>query len=236
VRWGVIIAVLAIAFVLVAGEIFLPWIVAKGLEMGLERTLGQGATYEASLKARPALRLLAGRVDTVTVESQKVKAATLAIDSIAVTVDDIALNLGALLTKRSFSVSYNPSIGTVIRISESSLRKYVLDNVAGLDDPAVQIHPDGVRIAGYVTLARRPFLVALVGTFVADGEQHVRFAVTELSLDSEALSPGLTASLMEALGGPALFIDLARFPVPLVLKSVALEDGWLVIKAGARVR
>ncbi len=235
-RWAVVAIVIALAVLLVAGELFLPMIVARGLEVGLSRTLGQGAALQASLQVRPALRLLLGRVDKLTVESQQVKTATLTIDSIAVTVEDIGINLRGLLSKSGLEVTRNARIGTVIRISEANLRRYVLDNVEGFTDPAVKVFADKVAVVGYIRFANRPFLVSVEGRFVAGSGSRVDFVVDKMSMDTEPVPPRLTAAVISALGGPELFIDLGRFPVPLELREVKMREGWLVIEASTPVR
>ncbi len=48
---GVVVLVVALLFLL--GEMFLPWVVARGLEIGLQRTLGQGEDMQVSLRSRP---------------------------------------------------------------------------------------------------------------------------------------------------------------------------------------
>ncbi len=236
-RWAVIVIIVLLVVGLVAGEIFLPRIVAKGLEVGLGRALGQGEALEVSLKARPALKLLVGRLDELTVENKQATVATLAIDSLTVTMEDIALNLRELLgSSRRLTVSYNGRIGVTIKISEANLRRHIAENVPGFTDPSVKISPDRVSIAGCLKFAERLFVVSIEGRFVGNGEQRVDFVTDRLSLDNEPLPPGLTAAVIAALGGPELFIDLGRFPMPLVLKEVKLLDGWLVIDAQTPVR
>lgn len=235
-RWAVVAIVIALAVLLVAGELFLPMIVARGIEVGLSRTLGQGPTLQASLQVRPALRLLLGHVDKLTVESQQVKTATLTIDSIAVTVENIGVNLRGLLTRSGLDITRNAKVGAVISISEANLRRYVLDNIEGFSDPAVKIFADRVAVVGYIRFANRPFLVSVEGRFVPGSGSRVDFVVDKLSMDTEPVPPRLTAAVISALGGPELFIDLGRFPVPLELREVRLREGWLVIEASTPVR
>lgn len=230
-------SVVFIVLVVVAGEFFLPAIVARGVEVGLTRTLGEGESFEVGLNVRPALKLLLGRVDGVTVESRQAETATLAVDSLSVTVEDIALNLRDMLgSAHELNVTYNPVIGTLIKISEGNLRRHIAENVPGFTDPSVKVSPARVSLSGCMTFAERPFLVAVEGRFVADGEQRIRFVVDKLALDNEPLPPGLTAAVIAALGGPEMFMDLGQYPMPLVLKEVRQEEGWLVIEAQTAVR
>jgi hypothetical protein len=229
------IVVVVIILTLVAGEFVLPWVVARGVESGLERTLGVGSDLEVSLTVRPALRMLLGRVDNITVETRRVRTATLTIDSMAVTVSDIAVNLGDIL-RRKLDVSRSASIGTVIRISEGNLRRYVLDNVEGLTDPQFKVFSGKAALSGYMKFAGKPVLVAAEGRFVPSGETKVAFAVDVLSIDGERLPDRVAETLVAALGGNELFIDLGKFSVPLVLREVRMSEGWLTIHATTPVR
>ena len=124
----------------------------------------------------------------------------------------------------------------MIRISEANLRRYVLDNVAGLSEPEVKLQADQASIAGYMDFAGTPVLVSARGRFVADGDQAVIYVVDALTVDGQPLPDQLAATLIAALGGSELFIDLGKFAMPLVLKQVNMRDGWLVIEAATPAR
>lgn len=231
---GVVVLVVALLFLL--GEMFLPWIVARGLEIGLQRTLGQGEDMQVSLRSRPAVRMITGRIDTLTIETKQIETATLAIDSMAMTVHDISVNLGAILTRSQLVVSRADEASVVIRISAANLRRYVLDSVDGLSEPQVKLTEGKVAIAGDMSFAGTPVLVSMEGRFVADGDRKVRLAVDQLSIDGVKLPEQATGTIMAALGGPELFIDVSRFPLPLTLKQVEMTDGWLIIRAATPTR
>lgn len=231
---GVIVLVVALLFVL--GEMLLPWIVARGLEIGLQRTLGQGEDLQVSLRARPAVRMITGRIDTLTIETKQIETATLAIDSMAVTVHDIAVNMGALLTRSQLNVERADQATVVIRVSAANLRRYVFANVKGLSEPQVKISAGKVLIAGDMSYAGTPVLVAIEGRFIADGPRKIRFAVDQLSLDGSLLPAEATATIMAALGGAELFIDVSKFPLPLTIEQVKMTDGWLIIEAATPAR
>jgi hypothetical protein len=230
------VVVLVIALLLVLGEMFLPWVVARGLEIGLQRTLGQGEDMQVSLRSRPAVRMITGRIDTLTIETKQIETATLAIDSMAMTVHDISVNLGAILTRSQLVVSRANEASVVIRISAANLRRYVLDNVRGLSQPQVKLTQDRVAIAGDMSFAGTPVLVAIQGRFVADGDRKIRLAVDQLSIDGVQLPEQATGTIIAALGGAELFIDVSRFPLPLTLKQVEMTDGWLIIRAATPTR
>lgn len=227
---------LAVVVLFLLGELFLPWVVARGLELGLQRTLGQGEDLQVSLRARPAVRMLTGNIDSLTVETKQIETATLAIDSLAMTVKDISVNLGALLSRSQLSVTRADDATVVVRISAGNLRRYVLGNVKGLSEPQVKLAKDQVMIAGDMYFAGTPVLVAIEGRFVQDGERKIRLAVDKVSIDGDPLPEDLAATVVSALGGPALFIDAGKFPLPLAVKQVKMTDGWLIIEAATPTR
>jgi hypothetical protein len=180
--------------------------------------------------------MLTGRIDSLTVETKQIETATLAIDSMAMTVHDVAVNLGALLTRSQLSIGRADTATVVIRISAANLRRYVLENVRGLSDPQVKLSPGKVALAGDMSFNGVPVLVVIEGRFVADGDRKVRLVVDSLKLEGGLMPAEATSAVVAALGGPELFIDVSKFPLPLVLKEVQMTDGWLIIEAATPTR
>lgn len=234
-RWIVGIGIVFLVVLLLAGELFLPWVVARGVARSLENTYGVGGDFDVSLSSRPALRMLFGKVDKLTVDNRRVQTATMAIDSIAVTIEDVSVNLQKLLRLQVDSTR-GSAMQAVFSISEGNLRAYVLDNVEGLAEPQFKVFDGRAALAGYVKFAGTPVLVAAEGRFVQSGERKVLFVVDTLSIEGEPVPERITEVLLSALGGPELFIDLAGLPMPMVIKEVKMRDGWLIIEAATPVR
>ncbi len=228
----VIVLVLVIVVIGLA-QLFLPRIVAQGVEVGLAGMLG--GEPEVRLRAYPALRLLLGRIDELTVKTHLVDAGALMIDSFSSTLEDLAINLRALLSDRALVVERVGRQTATIRISQDSLRRYLAATVPRLQHPQVFLEQGRVRLRGELPLAGRRLTVAIDGVFgfPPDDRSRVIFTPTRLQYDEFAVEADRLPEFLNLLGGPELFIDLARFPMPLLGTEVRMEPGWLIITGEA---
>jgi hypothetical protein len=227
-----IVVVLALVVVGLA-QLFLPRIVAQGLEVGLAGMLG--GEPEVRLRAYPALRLLLGRIDQLTVETHLVEAGALVFDTFSSTLEDLAINLRALLADRTLVVERVGRQTATIRISQDSLRRYLAATVPRLQRPEVLLEPGRARFRGQVSMAGRTVTLTMEGTFAfpPDDRSRVVFNPTRLQFDGVVMEVDRLPEWLNLLGGPELFIDLARFPLPLRGTEVWMEPGWLIITGEA---
>ncbi|MHB8926523.1 MAG: LmeA family phospholipid-binding protein [Bacillota bacterium] len=226
--------ILSVAFIValtLVVELLLPSVVARGVEAGLDKILGPGETVNVRLKAYPALKMLTGRVDQVTVESANIKAAGLVIDKLTATIDQVSVNLRTLLSKRQIQSTKSSSIDVKLTISEQNLKQYVLANVKGVKEPRLQIEPGKVTAGGYLTFNGKDFFVVGEGRFVVKDATKVGLELTGLKVDDQDVPVGMINKVMEMLGGTDLFIDMTKFPIPLEAREVQMNKGSLVIIA-----
>jgi len=212
-------------------EAFLPRAVQRGLEVGLANMLG--GEPDVRLRAFPSLKLLLGRFDSITVESQGVQAGSLLIDSISCTLEEVAVSMRALLLERTVVVERVGKQHVTMRISESSLRGHVARTVSLLQEPRVVLRDGIVAVQGKVNVGRQPVLLAVDGTFEPDAENssRIRYHIRRLRLDGVEAEGAFLGGLITLLGGPEVFIDLRQAPLPMQVTEVAVKDGWLVIRA-----
>lgn len=225
----------AIALVLVlalAGELFLPGVVARGAEMALAAASGgKAGDLKVRLVAYPSARMLLGQLESITVESRNIKAGNLVIDRLQATVGKVSLNLARLLTEGVLDVRRGAGLSASLAISEDSLNRYLLEGVKALREPRLDLAPDVVTLTGILTYNKRDFQVRAAGRFVASGKSGVAFRVEGLSLDGEALPAGFRDKLMSLLGGDDLVLDLAKLPQPMVVRDIVVTDDMLTILA-----
>ena len=221
---------LFIALALVV-ELLLPAVVARGVAAGLDKIIGPGETVSVQLKSYPALKMLTGRVDQVTVETTNVQAAGLVIDQLTATIDQVSVNLRTLLTKRQIQSTKSSSLDVKLTISEQNLKQYVLANVKGVKEPRLTIEPGKVTAGGYLTFNGKDYFVIGDGRFVIKDGRKIGLELTGLKVDDQAIPAGLIGKVMEILGGTDLFIDMTKFPIPLEAKEVQMNKGSLVIIA-----
>ncbi|MHB0885342.1 MAG: LmeA family phospholipid-binding protein [Bacillota bacterium] len=221
---------LFIALALVV-ELLLPAVVARGVAAGLDKIIGPGETVNVQLKSYPALKMLTGRVDQVTVQTTNVQAAGLVIDKLTATIDQVSVNLRTLLTKRQIQSTKSASVDVKLTISEQNLKQYVLANVKGVKEPRLTIEPGKVTAGGYLTFNGKDYFVVGEGRFVVKAGSKIGLELTGLKVDDQAMPAGVTNKVMEILGGTDLFIDMTKFPIPLEAKEVQMNQGSLVIIA-----
>lgn len=223
-------AALFIALALVV-ELLLPAVVARGVAAGLDKIIGPGETINVQLKAYPALKMLTGRIDQITVKTSNVQAAGLVIDQLTATIDQVSVNLRTLLTKRQIQTTKSPNLDVKLTISEQNLKQYVLANVKGVKDPRLTIEPGKVTAGGYLTFNGKDYFVVGEGRFVIRDGGKIGLELTGLKVDDQEMPAGLLSKVMEMLGGTDLFIDMTKFPVPLEATGVQMNDKSLVIIA-----
>ncbi len=227
-----IVALVSLAILLGLAELALPRFAERALEVSLVRKFGPPAEADVRLKAYPALKMLLGRIDRVTVESRSVPTTGLIIDELTVSVGQLSLNLRELLTRREVVVTRAEGLEVTVRVHQDHLRQYLLESVPRLTEPELEVEAGRLRVGGRMVLAGRPVRVAAVGTMTAvqDGTR-VAFVFQEVAVEGVKLPAEFLPVLTEMLGGPEPFIDLTLFPTPLRAREVRLEPGWLVIEA-----
>ncbi len=226
---------LFIALALVV-ELLLPTVVARGVAAGLDKIIGPGETVNVQLKAYPALKMLTGRVDRVTVETTNIQAAGLVIDKLTATIDQVSVNLRTLLTKRQIQSTKSANLDVKLTISEQNLKQYVLANVKGVKEPRLTIEPGKVTAGGYLTFNGKDFFVVGEGRFVVKDGSKIGLELTGMKVDDQEMPAGMVNKVMEMLGGTDLFIDMSKFPVPLEAKEVQMNKGSLVIIARGKAK
>jgi len=226
-----LVVLLLLAAVLVGViELTLPGVASRALADGLKETLGTGETMTVRLKAHPSLRMLAGHFDSVTVVSAKVPVGSLTLDELAVTLEEVSVNMRDLLARKGLQVSHSGRVTVVITISESSLERYLLREVAGFGGPRVLLTKDGVQISGEVTVAGKKTAVSFIGRFELADEHWVRFVLTGVRVGDATVPAGFLDAFLDLFGRPEMGIDLERFPVPLRGTAVRTDEAKLVIE------
>ncbi|MCL6451591.1 MAG: DUF2993 domain-containing protein [Acetobacteraceae bacterium] len=232
--------VLAVVIVLAILAGAIQWLVPRVVERGVEAALadyaaGEGGGPEVQFLNRPALRLILGQVERVTVESRSVKAAGLLIDRMTVALEGVALNLRQLLAHREFQVRRGERLEVELEIGEAALNRYLWEAVKELKDSRMRLAKDRATLNATLVLPEgTSFKLGIQGRFVPVGPARVGLVVDQLSIDDQVLPAGLTSKLIQVLGGPEAFIDLGLLPVPMTVTSVEMGEGKLLIR-GERV-
>lgn len=211
-------------------ELLLPVAVERTVEVALQTRLGTPVDVE--LESNPGLKLLLGRVDRLTSSARNVSAGELVIDELATVMEAVALNFRALLGQGGGEIVRGGKARLTVRVSAERLTAFVFAAVPQVQRPVITLDADGLEVRAVLVLNERHVPVAARGSFrPADGGRRVVFALESIALDGIALPDALVPVLLDLLGGPELFLDLERLPLPAAATAVRTEPGWLVIEA-----
>jgi hypothetical protein len=226
-----LVLVVVLIVVGVLSEFFLPGLLARGVEQALETTFGPAGDHRVRLRSYPAVRMLLGHFDDVTITSTNVETSTISLEALAVTLEDASVDLRALLAGGDLRVTRSQKTRVTITITQRNLEAYLARNVPGFGDPRVLITPEFTVISGYLTVLEREFLCSLSGRFVLADPKTVSFRIEGFSVDDVIVPTEFLETWLELLGRPDLSLDLTAFPLPLTGTEVVAEDGQMVIKA-----
>ncbi len=217
--------VLAMAFV--AGtEAFVPSFLAERVAGGLKEALGDG-TVRVQLAAFPALRLLAGDVDRMTVTVEGLVVDGLALDSLRLEAANVHVDLPGLLRGRDWRPSYRDEVTVEAVITENALTELVRARLPAQVDVAVRLDAGGVELSGRTEVLGLPMDVNVRGRVAAEqGGTRLVFVPEQIVVGGQVLADWVAQGIRQMYTAA---VDLRGAPVPLVVEEVVHEPGRLVI-------
>jgi len=221
---AIVLSILLVLVVLV--EVSAPRLIARGLEMGLRRTLGSNA--EIRLDAYPSLRLLLGQFEELTVVTRGIDLGGLKAEEYTLAVEQITVNLRQLLARRELRFVNQGRLTVQVIITEGELSNFLRDRIPALKDWRVQISADNAEAIGKIPLQNIDLDVRVRGKFQALGKEKVAFVPELVEVQGAELPSALVQTLLQ---DSELYIDLKAAPMPLELTEVKMESGRLVIRA-----
>ncbi len=230
---AVIVLALFVVALAVLSETMLPAAAAKAVELGFSALVGQGAETHVTLKAVPAVKLLGGRADRATVEVKDLRAGGLTIDQTVATLDDVQVDLVALVARREVALNRARNLDVTFRLSEAGLAGYLAARIQGIGHLKVGITQGKAVAGGDATIAGRTLPITLEGVFVVRGRSRVGLEATGASVAGVSIPKALIDQLIASSGWTADLIDFAALPVPMEVREVRAEPGFVIVHAAA---
>ncbi|EIW20951.1 MULTISPECIES: DUF2993 domain-containing protein [Pelosinus] len=215
--------VIVILLLAVAGEVLLPMILSDIVAKGMRGLVGS-EQVTATLTKRPALLMLGGNFDNITVNARQAKVDKLVFDDMSITLKDAQLDIGALITRRLVAFQ---SIGDVeIRgtVTQDELARYLNQTVKGIKNAVVDIQSDKIKasssfsLGGFANVA-----VTLEGKIVGDG-QKIKFVTDQFLLNNR-----MTGNLGGALLTEVSLVDLNKLPFHVNVRDIVMENGKVIL-------
>lgn len=228
-------SLIATVIILSAVEVFVPRMVSRGASVALADLLGTGESRKIRLDSEPAMKMLLGEFNQITVEGRNVRIGQTIVDKLSTTVHGVAVNMKELLLRKRlrFWREGDRVISTFV-LSEGELARRVWAGVDGLKEPTLRIHEGKAIVKGYLELNHRTFKIDAEGRFLVTEPDEVAFKVDELWVDDVQLPGAFRDKLMEVLGGPDLVFDFGNLPIPVRVSEVDMREGLLYIKLERR--
>lgn len=215
--------VIVILLLIVAGELLLPMVLSDIVAKGMMGLVGS-EHVTATLTKRPALFMLGGKFDTITVSAEQAKADKLVFSDMSITLKDAQLDMGALLGRRTVVFQ---SVGDVdIRgtVKQDDLAQYLNQAVKGVKNAVVDISSDKIKasstyaLGGFANVA-----VSLEGKIVGDG-QKIKFVTDRFLLNNR-----MTGNIGGALLTEIPLIDLNKLPFHVNVRDIVMENGKVIL-------
>jgi hypothetical protein len=215
--------VIVVLLIAVAGELLLPMILSDIVAKGMMGVVGS-EQVTATLTKRPALLMLGGKFDMITVNAQQAKADKLIFSEMGITLKDVQLDMGTLLSRRVVAFQ---SVGDVtIRgtVTQEELARYLNQTVKGVKNAVVDISSDKIKasssfaLGGFANVA-----VSLEGKIVSDG-QKLKFVTDKFLLNNR-----MTGNLGGALLTEIPLVDLNKLPFHVNVRDIVMENGKVIL-------
>ena len=215
--------VIVILLLMVAGELLLPMVLSDIVAKGMMGLVGS-EHVTATLTKRPALFMLGGKFDTITISAEQAKADKLVFSDMGITLKDAQLGIGALLGRRTVVFQ---SVGDVdIRgtVKQDDLAQYLNQAVKGVKNAVVDISSDKIKasstyaLGGFANVA-----VSLEGKIIGDG-QKIKFVTDRFLLNNR-----MTGNIGGALLTEIPLIDLNKLPFHVNVRDIVMENGKVIL-------
>lgn len=212
-----------IAVLLIASQILLPMAVSDIVAQGMVSLTGS-QNVRVNVEKSPALLMLGGKFDRITLAAQNAKTDKLTFSELHAVLQDVQIDMNTLISRRLVAVRSVGDVELSVVFQQEELARILNQSVKGIKNATVAITPDKVQassnfaIGGFAQVA-----VTLEGKIVGEG-QKIKF-VTERFL--------LNNSHVGNIGGAMLteieLADLSKLPFNVHTRNIVLEQGRVVI-------
>ena len=212
-----------IAVLLIASQVLLPMAVSDIVAQGMVSLTGS-QNVRVNVEKNPALLMLGGKFDRITLAAQNAKTDKLTFSELHAVLQDVQIDMNTLISRRLVAVRSVGDVELSVVFQQEELARILNQSVKGIKNATVAITPDKVQassnfaIGGFTQVA-----VTLEGKIVGEG-QKIKF-VTERFL--------LNNSHVGNIGGAVLteieLADLSKLPFNVHTRNIVLEQGRVVI-------
>lgn len=218
-----VIGLAIIAILLIASQILLPKAVSDIVAQGMVSLTGS-ENVKVDVEKSPALLMLGGKFDKITLAAQNAKTDKLTFSELQAVLQDVQLDMNMLISRRQVAIQSVGEVELKAAFSQEELARFLNQAVKGVRNAVVTITPERVQassnfaIGGFAHVA-----VTLEGKIVGDG-QKIKFVTERFLLNNNHVGN---------IGGAVLteipLVDLSKLPFNVHTRDIVLEQGRVVI-------
>ena len=222
---------LAVVVLLAGTQALVPPFLAARVAESLETSLG-GVPVQVRLDTFPALRLLTGHVDRLTVDVADMVVDGLAVESLRLEAVDVRMDVPGVLRGEAWRPQADDNVTVQAVVQEAAVARLVRERLPVGVDVDVRLTTDGVELFGRTQLLGMSVDLTVRGRVAPDetGTQLV-FVPEEIVVGGQALADWIAAGLRQTYTAS---VDLDASPVPLVVEEVVHGPGRITITGRPR--
>lgn len=209
----------------------LPERASDSIRQALAGSVEDPGSLEVRLASRPALALLAGRVDRLEISGRMWRAGDVIADRFRLYGEGVRLDLAASARSGRLVIGSARRLDLELAFSEQAVNDYLQRNVELARLLRVRLLPEGPRLLMEARVQDQVVSFGLDGRLMVEPGNVVALVPDRLSIERDG-SPALELSLA---GSPdVLRLPLGELPVPVAIDRVETGDGELRVYATYR--
>ncbi len=211
-------------------EVILPQVASDAVAQGMKE-LTSSAQVQAQVIKRPALGMLAGNFDKITVDATDAKADKITFSQFRATLSEVQLDRERLYFRRVVVLEQVKDVDVMAVITQEEVARYINQNVKGVKNATVIMDKGKMQVTSSFALGGLATVaITLEGRIVGDG-QKIKF-VTDRFLLNNIVAGNIGGSLLAEIP----LIDLKKIPFGVTVRDIALEQGKLTLYADNKAR
>lgn len=219
----IIIGLGIICALLLASQLLLPLAIADIVAQGMVSLTGS-ENVKVDVAKRPALLMLGGKFDRISLNVQNAKTDKLTFSELNAELKDVQLDMNTLISRRLVAFQSIGDIELKAAFTQEELARYLNQTVKGIKNATVSITPDKVQASSHFAIGSfANVAITLEGKVVGDGKK-IKFVTEQFLLNN---------NLVGNIGGAVLteipLFDLSKLPFDVHVRNIVLEQGRVVI-------
>lgn len=207
-------------------QVYLPRMIEDQLATGIRESMGPAERVNVEIAAFPALQLLTGRVQRLSVDVREADLDGLKVEAFLVDAHNLVVDAQKLRRGEGFEVRAADSLQVSAVIAESDLNSFFWAKLDPSQVFHIELRPNAACLRGSVRLLGRSIDLTVNGRFEVVQPTQVNFVVDDMLVQNTNLPRLLLDSLARRW---AIQIDLSGSAIPLEIKDVRVGEGRLFI-------